>query len=74
MATESQLTISPRKRRAMASAKAVFPLAVGPSTTTTSGSRSNFGKLATFSNLGNFFGSFFGDFSGRSKGCTASSG
>src|SRR5580700_2990729 len=39
MATESQFTISPWKRRAIASARAVFPLAVGPRTTTTRGSR-----------------------------------
>src|SRR5208283_513859 len=30
----------------------VFPLAVGPSTTTTSGSRSNFDSLSTFNTFG----------------------
>ena len=39
IATESQLTISPSKWRAIVSASAVFPLAVGPSTATSSGSR-----------------------------------
>src|ERR1700694_4190677 len=34
MATESQFTISPRKSSASASESAVFPLPVGPSTTT----------------------------------------
>src|ERR1039457_1711566 len=38
MATESQFTISPLKRSASARESAVFPLAVGPSTTTSSGS------------------------------------
>src|SRR6185295_15874468 len=38
MATESQLTISPLKRSAMASERAVLPLPVGPAITTSKGS------------------------------------
>ena len=38
MATESQLTISPPKRSAMANDRAVFPLPVGPAITTSNGS------------------------------------
>src|SRR5690349_8618997 len=39
MATESQFTISPSKCSANVRDKAVLPLAVGPSTTTSSGSQ-----------------------------------
>src|SRR6202158_4567547 len=49
IATESQLTISLGKRRAIASDNAVFPLAVGPNTTTSKGSRSVILRTSTTS-------------------------